>query len=459
MNNLTAEIAELYEQLVPSREEGLLVFRLHEKIRNGEIDANFSSQDIQRAMEETAKMSIDFGSPNRERLLKNLLNNFIERPAEQRTRYCLTEYARKFILLLDHKINNPFRKFPLRESFKRYADFSAQDILHINQFESWFNQGFQVTTRENIFDHLEELKLDVQRSVQRLNKLLYNGEETAAEIVAEFSTIFTDLGEKADEIRDTLRLGNNLQLEVERVVLAFFQQTQIATRPSTAEEIAEFEALAYAVTRAQEIQQQVRAFFELVDSKLGQLRSRIQYASTKLNELRDYFRYQSRFKLNLKRLLENVLNESKTERGDLHLPPWLDDKTLIEERFKLTVMPDLEREYASRNAVITIERDPEFHHQEMLKIETELIRQQQTSILVAKYKEQLERGGKLDLTDVFYRILDEELDEEVAIQVGYELIQFAHDSPKLILQILPEIRAIYQTKPIITWTTNLQIRA
>jgi hypothetical protein len=457
--SLTAEIAELYEQLVPSREEGLLVFRLHEKIRNGEIDANFSTQDIQRVMEETARMSIGFGAPNRERLIKNLLNYFIERPADQRSRYCLTEYARKFILLLDHKINNPFRKFPLRESFKRYADFSAQDIQHINQFESWFNQGFQVTTRENIFDHLEELKLDVQRSVQRLNKFLYAGEDSAAAIVTEFSHIFTDLGEKADEIRDTLRLGNNLQLEVERVVLSFFEAADKTARPVTAEEISAFEALAYAVSRAQEIQQQVRAFFELVDGKLGQLRDRIQYASTKLNELRDYFRYQSRFKLNLKRLLGALLEESVMEKNEVKLPRWMPRRMIIEERFKLTVMPDLEREYASRNAVIAIEQDPEYRRQELIKIETELIRQQRTAVLVAIYKDQLRREGALDFTAAFYRILEEELDEEIAIQVAYELIQFAHDTPNLDLQIRPEIRELYQTKPIITWTINLQSQA
>jgi len=283
--NLTAAISELYEQLVPSREEGLLVFRLHEKIKNGEIDANFSTHDIQRAVDETARLNIG-SAPNRERLLKNLLTFFIERPADQRNRYCLTEYARKFVLLIDHKINNPFRKFPLRESFKRYTDFSAQEIRQINQFESWYNQGFQATTRENIFDHLEELKADVKASVLELNKLLYSGEQPVLTMAGEFSRIFTDLGDKADEIRDTLRLGNSLLLEIEQVVLRFFQHTQ-DKRPETPEEIATFNELIYAYTSSQDIQQEVKLFFDTVDVKLGQLREQIQFASNKLNELRD----------------------------------------------------------------------------------------------------------------------------------------------------------------------------
>lgn len=455
MHNLTATIAELYEQLVPSREEALLMFRLHEKIRSGEIDANFSTQDIQRSIDDTARLGIG-PAPNRERLLKNLLTYFVERPADQRNRYCLTEYARKFILLIDHKINNPFRKFPLRESFQRYTDFSAQDMRQINQFESWYNQGFQATTRENIFDHLEELKSDVKESVLKLNKLLYSGDQPVLSMTAEFSRIFTDLGEKADEIRDTLRLGSSLLLEVEQVVFAFFRQTQDAKRPTTQEESEHFANLTHAYIRSQEIQQEVKTFFEAVDDKLGQLREQIQFASNKLNELRDIFRFKSRFKINLKRLLESILNETISEKGELSLPKWIKRRTLIEERFKLTAMPDLDREYEARNIALDLPDNSEHRRIELIKVETELVRQQRTAILVAAYKARLIRDGSLNFTEEFYKILEDEQDEEIAIQVAYELVQYVRDQANLKLTILPEIQEIYQSKPIITWTTNLQ---
>jgi hypothetical protein len=454
VHNLTATIAELYEQLIPSREETLLVFRLYEKIKNGEIDANFSTQDIQRAVDETARLNIG-STPNRERLLKNLLTFFIERPADQRHRYCLTEYARKFVLLVDHKINNPFRKFPLRESFKRYTDFSEQEIRQINQFESWYNQGFQATTRENIFDHLEELKSDVKASVLELNKLLYSGEQPVLTMAGEFSRIFTDLGDKADEIRDTLRLGNTLLLEIEQVVLRFFQQTQ-DKRPQTSEEVAEFNQLIYAYNRSQDIQQEVKVFFDTIDAKLGQLREQIQFASNKLNELRDVFRFKSRFKINLKRLLEQVLTETSAERTELLLPEWLPRRILIEERFKLTAMPDLDRNYELRNMELELPEDTDHRRSELVKVEVELGRQQRTAVLVDAYKKRLMREGVLDFTAEFYRILDEEQDEEIAIQVGYELVQYTSEQPELQLSILPEIQGIYQTKSIITWTINLQ---
>jgi hypothetical protein len=456
LNSIISQIAEIYTELIPPMEEGLLVFRLHEKIKNGEIDVNFSTQDIQRVIEETNQFNLSSSIPNRERLLKNLLTYFIERPAEQKNLYTLTEYARKFILLLEHKINNPFRKFPLRESFKRYANFSAQDIRHINQFESWFNQGFQATTRENIFDHLEELKSDVQSSIQRLNKLLYSGKETALGLVSEFSVIFSDLGEKADEIRDTLRLGNTLQLEIDFVVSFFYTQSSEFKRPSTPEETSQLNELLYSYTRSSEIKQEIHSFFELVDTKLGQLRERIQYASTKLNELQELFRYQSHFKLNLKRLLEYTLTVVDQDKGELILPSLFVLKGLPEERFKLTAMPDLERDFSHRNTVIDNPQDIEYHRQEIVKIETDLHNQQRTSVLVDHYKERLQKGEAIDFTKEFYHLLDNEPDEEVAIQVAYELIQYTDQNPDFGVDILPEILERYQAKPIITWTINLK---
>lgn len=457
MQNLTADVAELYPLLVPSREEGLLIIRLHEKIKNDEIDNHFSLHDIQRAVEETNSYTIG-GQPNRERLLKNLLNYFIERPPEQRNRYMLTEYARKFILLIDHKLNSPFRKFPLRDSFQRYTNFSAQDIRHINQFESWFSQGFQATTRENIFEHLEELKSDVQASVHRLNKLLYSGSATVQQMVAEFSVIFTDLGNNADEIREALRLGNNLELQVEMVVTLFYQQTQELGRPSTEDETAALKEATYAYERAEEIQQEIRSFFGIVDGKLSQLRERISYAITKLNELQDIFRYQSQYKLNLKKLLEHMLTIAKPKKNNITLPDTFPLKGIVEERFRLTVMPDLEHEFAQRNSVVTVPYDEHYFRQEMASIETELSRQQRSAVLVDQYREGIEKEGRLDFTAEFYHILEREQDEELAVQVGYELLTYIHEHPKFQVDILPEIAEVYRSKPILTWMTNLKRR-
>ncbi|MFP5439033.1 MAG: hypothetical protein ACLGH8_14725 [Bacteroidia bacterium] len=460
MQSLSSQIAEAYVQLVPPIDEGLLIFKLHEKIKNGTIDANFSAQDIQRILEEMHKDAMGSGSvPNRERILKNLLAYFIERPAELKSRYTLTDYARKFILLVEHKIHYPFRKFPLRESFKKYADFSADEINHINQFESWFNQGFQATTRENILDHLEELKMQVQQSVQSLNKLLYSGEETAQKIVADFSEIFIDLGDKADEIRDTLRLGNTLQQQIDLVVSKFYDTITAQPHPVSPEETTLFNEQQYGYSRGAEIRQEILEFFEVIDSKLAQLRERIRFATTKLNELQHLFRYRSQYKVNLKRLLEYALSEAAIEKGILVLPADFPIKGIVEERFKLTVMPDLEREGHDQNRVIDIPLDTAYHQSEQRQVEYELARQERIAILVGHYLEKLKDRRRLDFTDEFYAIIDQEEDEEIALQVGYELLQFTHGHAEYFIDISPKIKEHLNKKPIKTWSIELKAKS
>lgn len=456
--NITSQIAELYHQLIPSIEEGLLIVSLHEKIKTGEIDANFSNKDIQRTIEETAfLLPPNSNLPNKERLLKNLLTYFIERPVEQKNLYTLTEYSRKFILLIENKLNSPFRKFPLRESFKRYTNFSAHDIKEINQFESWFNQGFQATTRENVFDHLEELKNQVKEAVQQLNKLLYSSDLDPKSIVLDFSIVFSGLAEKADEIRDTLRLGNNLQYEIDMVVSHFYEKTQEYETPVSDIQKKEFKELHYAFSRASDIKEEILSFFSIVDSKLGQLRERIQYASTKLNELQDFLRYQSQFRNNLRRLFEYTMDNSIVDKNLLIFPKGYSKKYIIQEKFKLSVLPDLYKNPSQSNLVIHVPEDFEYHQSEIQLIEAELTRQQRTAVIVNNLKEFLEHNQKLDLTEEFYNILENENDEETAIQVVHEITQYAHESKKYQLIIDRSVNPQYYNKPIITWTSNIQI--
>lgn len=455
--NLTSQIAESYHQLIPSIEEGLLIISLYDKIKTGEIDLNFSNKDIQRTIEEIALyLPANTNIPNKERLLKNLLTYFIERPVEQKNLYTLTEYSRKFVLLLQHKLNSPYRQFPLRESFKRYTNFSAADIKQINQFESWFNQGFQATTRENVFDHLEELKNQVTEAISRLNKLLYAADIDPIAVVSEFSVLFSDLAEKADEIRDTLRLGNNLQYEMDLVVSYFYEKTKEYGTPVTENEKAEFTELHYAFSRASDIKEEILSFFNIIDSKLGQLRERIQYASTKLNELQDYLRYQSQYRNNLRRLFEYIMENSHVQKSELSFPEHFTKKYIVQEKFRLSIMPDLDNNPSQSNLVIQILEDKEYHRSELLLIETELTRQQRTAILVDELKNTLENNELVDLTKEFYDILEHENDEETAIQVVYEIVQYAHDSKQFQLLIDRKVNKQYYNKPIITWSTNIK---
>lgn len=439
-----------YQQLLPSREEGMVIFRLQEKIRREEINENFTYSDLKQVIQENAKL---FGEviPHAEPIIKNLLHYFIERPSDQKTTYKLTEYAHKFTDLFYHKLDNPLRKFPLSESFKRYAAFQANEIVSIEEFESWFEQGFQATTRQNIIEHLEALKDDVDESISQLNKTLYEEEKNILIVVSDFTSIFEELNNKTDEIRDALRLGANLEREIQSVVSYFYDQIAVVSddKDSNKKGIEDYQ-------KALKIQIETRSFFLIIDEKIGQLRGKIIYASRKLNDLQENFRYQTRFKRNIRRFLEFTIDESVFTKDGTSFQKNYPVKQIPAELFKFTIVPYIESFFPVKFNVKQTSLNPDYELGERQRIRHEISKQEKIQALIQHYKEKLIQEGQLDFTEHFYKIANQENDLEIALNVGYDLLLFARYSPNYQLNIDRSISKHCLNQNVITWQTNMQ---
>ena len=262
------EFHDSYEFLVPPQEEGMVIYNLSQKIERNEIDANFTYQDLQLAIAEVSSLSPG-RQPHTERILKDLLHYFIERPSEKKNRYKLTEYALSFLKLVNNKLKSPYRNFPLRESFKQYGLFKPGEIKSIYHFQSWHEQGFNATTRQTIIEHLEALKDDVDQSIRSLNDTLYSPNSELLQTVNKFVIAFKGFGEKAEEIRDTLRLSVKLASQIDTIVGVFYQTVEKFKHPQNEEEQKSYEKAEGEFLIASTIQKNVSDFFSLVDEKAG----------------------------------------------------------------------------------------------------------------------------------------------------------------------------------------------
>lgn len=448
------EIYRNYDLLLPPKEEGTIIFWLFKKIENKDIDKNFTYQDIQQAIKDTATLDVN-REPQTERLLKNLLHNFIERPAGKSNRYKLTEYALKFVQLVNHKINNPFRKFPLRESFQKYTEFRAEDIRSLELFESWFQQGFSYTTKQNIIDHLEALKDDVTQNIKQLNSILQIDEHDVARIVTCFNEIFKNLGAKADEIRDTLRLGVSLEQEIRKVIHSFYSEIQNCPHPQTEEEQSFYRSLKSNYNKAAAIQTDVKDFFIVVDEKLGQLRDKIVFASTKLNELHDNFRHQTKFRTNIKKLAELVLKSAVYTREGPGLPNFPRKIVPCENtRFSIVPFYDFFNPIISHN-VLSVPVDKDYEDAQRKLITEELDRAHNIEKLTSSLIQELKDKKVLNFTDKFYEILEKENDVETPVQVGYDLLHFVYNSKDFQFKIDRQLPDEVAKKNILIWKMNL----
>ncbi|TDE03035.1 hypothetical protein [Flavobacterium sandaracinum] len=454
MNNQLQNIYQSYELLLPSKEDGMVIFLLHQKIKDREIEEPFSYGDFRQVVKEVADWSPG-GIPRSETLLKNFLNNFIERPADQKNGYKLTEYALKFIAIVDHKLNNPYRTFPLRKSFEKYTTFQATEIQDIVELERWFEQGFNNITRQNIIDHLEALKDVVSQSVKELGQILQQENIDIVQIVSEFAEIFTGLNEKTEEIRDTLRLGNRLERELQLVVDHFYAILDTSSNTEPKSDATLYKKVSKDYESAQKIQWEVNTFFMVVGGKIGQLREKIVFASNKLNDLQHNFHYQSSYKLNIKRMLHFVLTESRFTKDGPGLSACFPRKSIPYESFKITMVNHMEEFFPKKVMVTTTLIDKEYQESENAKIEKDIARQERIMELVSYYKELLALDKQMDFTEKFYHILEQDKDVEIALNVSYELLLFAHHSKQYKVTIDQNLLKNSKDKKIYSWQTDI----
>lgn len=450
MSQLLKNVNELYKNLILTKEQGMIIFVLHKKVQEKEIPPHFSYRDIETAVRE-ANANEPGAIPNTERILKVLLHYFIEHPPHQRNKFMLTDYAVKFIELIRDKLNSPYKRFPLRKTFEQYAKFKAESIENINDFRGWYERGFHKATKQTVLDHLDALKDEVNTSINELNSILNKDFKKAIEIAEKFTTVFNRIGEKADEIKDTLRLENVLDQEIHAVIDKYFEKLESYKHPENEIEQQEFYSLKDEYDEALLIKKSVFDFFQKVDERLAQLTEKVLFASSQLRNLQNNFRNHSRFRIHLKRFLEFALKEATFTKEGPILPVNFPRRRIPHEEFKFTHVPYYDSFITQQNEVIPAQIDNLYAQQENLKIERELLRQEISAKLVRKYKNIIKEQNKLDFTDHFYKILEDEKDAEIALNVGFELLQFANSHPDYRVSIKREFPLERNLENIWTW--------
>jgi hypothetical protein len=443
-------LTKQYSTFVPDQVEGLVIIWLYEKIQQEEIDKNFTYSDIQEAIRGvTASLKLE-NQPRTESILVESLSGSYER-------YALTEYAKKFARLVEGKLNSPHKHFPLRQSFERYTHFKAEDIQTIDDFESWFRQGFDDTSRQTILDHIESLQDNVRSALNDLNQILFaENEQSALEMAHNFTTTFHILGEKADEIRDTLTLDFSLKQEIQSVVNTFY--TRLEDPYSTSGEVVYggYANLEDAYQRSIEIQKGVNEFFKVVNEKLERIRNQIIFASSKLNELQEHFKYQSRFKVNLRKMLTLLLEEGRYAKDDFTLPDAFPLKSIPYKAFKFVEVLHYSSFTKASNTVIELVQEVEHRHREKLRMESVLANQEKITEWVEHYQRLLHQEKALDFKEHFYRIFEVEGDIDIALQVGFELFQFVTREEQFVIDVSKPLSGQIDKQEVITW--NMKIR-
>lgn len=451
------ELFSDYDVLIPNKIEGYVIIRLWQKIKSGDIQEEFSYNDIKNVINEITSLT-DGVTPQIEKILKDLLHYFIKKPPETVSTYYLSDYAERFIQLLETKIDSPYRNFPLKKNFEKYFSIGFEEIEDFEELNRWFKQGFHDTSKRVILDHIESLQDEVENSIKKLNNILYSDELQAIEMVRLFVNEFKNFGLKAEQIREALFLKNETLKNLKKATDYFYSKIEETKHFQTIDEEKEYQELEYKWRTANQIKREVTLFFDNVDKKLSRINDQIVFASSKLKELEENFQYQSLFKINLKKLLQLVLQTSSYDKKDgIVLHPEFPVRSLPYQRIKFFFVPRYDFNIKLESMGIVPESNTDYELAERIKIEKELQIQEKIALWIDACNSRLEKEKQLDYSAVFYEILDKEQNIEIPLQVGFALFQqHTHDNDFDV--IIDKIIANPERNDILTWNMKIQCR-
>ena len=446
------DIYEKYDLLLPSKfEGGYLIIALHDKIQNEEIAEQFTITDIRNILEEITRNYGEQQTPQSERILKILLHFYIRNSAKDPGKYYLTERARKLVDFLKNILENPYKNFPLKESFEKSFTIVPDEIQSISDLERKFGRLFIEGPKKIINDHLEGLEDELVEGYAELNKILDSDEESATTMVNQFAFVFRKFGERAEDITNSVASKDKFLKSFHSIVEQFYERLENFKH---AESEDEFEQLKNDYNKASEIYQDIEAFFKTVDDKIINIQKRIHSASEKLSELHEQFTARAQLRLQIKRMLKVVLDNALYSNKGIILNDNFPLKKMVNERGVFVYPGHHDFNISKPNIVIRIPKDEQYIQDEYLQITKENDRQEIINQWIQKAKLIIEEHRSINLKEFMEEIMNSEADQNLAYQIAGEIEQEISANENMHINAEKELVNIKDTD-LFLWKTTL----
>lgn len=412
----------VYGELFPDEFEFLVLYHLYRNYSSAEMQYS----DIKQAVVDTSRLPFIYTGKDKqiEKVIKNLMRSFIERVPGRFNQFLLTQHAERVVEIVTHRINSPYLKFPLKDTFEIYfklADGAGEDIT---QLKSWFRFGFQNNARQVVLEHLEGLKLAVDDAIKALNQVLEADDLSAMQMLEQFSQHFQVLGDKARQITEAISMKDTVYYQLRDVVDIFsvrLDQAQVNASPESDDT---YQMFRQEFLEATKIKEDVYSFFEKVDKQLDLTNMKMAFAGAKITELQESLRAQSHYKISLKKMLVYLLEHSQPDPQHwVRLPEKFPVKDIVREKFRFTTLRYYDTGFLRRSRPFEQQADLDYETEQRAHIELELAKQAMIQKHCEQAQNDLAKIGKLDLGKRIFDIMQGENGLEIGIQTSYEFIR------------------------------------
>jgi len=430
-NSVNSEsIFYAYKELFPNDFEFLVLYHLYSNYPSAEIQ----HAEIKQAIVDTSKLPyLDTGKERQtEKITKSLLRTFIERVPGKFNHFILTSHAERIIELVINRINNPYLRFPLKETFEMFFKLPDDIGQGIIALQRWHKFGFQNNARQMVTGHLDGLKLAVDDAIKALNRVLEADDLSAMQMLEEFSNNFQILGEKARQITDAIKMKVEVHYKLRNIVHAFIDSSEKELQPeSTLNKIQHLAPSQQDIDTVVQIKEEVDHFFEKIDKQLDLISMKMAFAANKITELQESLRVQSKYKINLKKMLAFLLENSSSDiKNWIKLPDKFPARGIVQDKFRFMTLRYYDLGFLKRAKPYEQETDNDYEESQRHHFESELKDQALIREHCERAQQLLDTEKKLNVTNYIFDILKNG-SLEVGMQTGYELIRNIDESNNL----------------------------
>jgi len=436
-NDLLISLTKSYSDILPQNKESLLlIVWLYQKIEKCYIEEDFEQKDLDDTIDDVIELLKIETDKNKESLSKKLSSHFyITERIGNKYQIHLTVYAKEFCKLLIQEVQPEIKKLELFHVFKRTLPLQDDDLLNIENFSYWFKNHFQ-PARNEIYSHTEKLNSEVADRINELSTLLKTEVQNPKEQINSYTEIFLILERQTTGLINTIDYKNETLNKIKASNEFFAKEEEIFD---------EF-------TR---MQNEIESFFQSIDRRIFSINDKIQLASKRLRNLLDTLKHKQLFKIKIEKLLLLMLKYSHNKKGVIKLHEAFPKKYVPFIPLKFVAIPKIDFQFYTKAEPLKQEYDKQHEETERNKGLALLEIQEATARWLNEINSELELGKVIDFEQWFDKIMEQENNIEVPIQVCFGLIEEHNKSENKTITIEKE-EVLRNINDIILWKMRIQ---
>lgn len=440
-----------YELLIPSREQGFIIFHLYEKIQQEEFgkDGYFTEENINQAVEEIRGAGQRVPHEKNAQMIQDLQEFFLWRDSSTK-KYKFKEYANEFCKLVKTRLERQFNPTRIERilnsliiSLEKLVDQfkedqqnqtrSLQDI--IKSFDYWIDEQFSVH-RYDIRSQIEVLDQEVDTSVKKLKQQVQGDRENTVQYYRQISESLDQIERQAKELGGVFESS----FEIKRILKKFYAFPQ-------------FEDFNEGMQKIQLFFKTIKEDLKLVDSRLNRIRSWVNQLFSNLNKP-EFNRKTETF---LSYLLRESTSSLKGQKVLVQFPADVPLKCLYYEHPKFVMVERVDLFSLQSSPIQEHKIDQEVLDQQYREVQEKLQRKHKIAKWAKKIDDDYHRLGMLCLDQYFFDILKEENDSfYISIRVMSAVLRKFSKYPRCSITVEKELARDPQYPKSAIWKIKVQ---